>query len=620
MKKITFLKAVLLAIVLVMGSMHAWGQGNETFTKSDLAGLYDSGSFLGDNNFAWNYVDARNESTYAITGKGLMFKGELTAKLTSASFSGGIGTFNCSLKKAFTADGKRQVELFINGVSKGTSMAWDNTTVQRFSVPNINIAGNIIIEIRNKATKQVTVDDISWTSYPASSCTPSTLAFTNATVNKTSTDPAFTMAPATNSLAAITYTSSVGAVATVNAATGQITIIGAGTTIIIASQAANATYCAASVDYTLNVGSTIPIITVTEASIPGMKAYVGASDAETVTVTGVKLTGNISVSIINDVDNQFNDPSVSTISRSGDNTASASVTVTYKPSITGAHTATLKVESAGAVAVTRTLSGSASIPGVVPNVIITEVYGGGGNSGATYRNDFIELYNTTESSIDMGGWSVQYYTAAGNIPSTNMAEMPAGKSIGPNKYFLIQANAGSGGTADLPTPDAICNINLSATAGKIILYTTTTAQAISDIVSITRNANFKDYVAFGTATPIWGTDLGAASNTKSASRKMLDGVYLYTPNLGLDFEIVAPEPQNSGITTLINARATHLDILAMNGQIVFTSPAGMSVEVYNAMGQKLLSRLTVDGLNSMPVAARGVVFVRLGDRVTKVIL
>ena len=34
----------------------------------------------------------------------------------------------------------------------------------------------------------------------------------------------------------------------------------------------------------------------------------------------------------------------------------------------------------------------------VPNageVIINEVYGGGGNSGALYTNDFIELYNST---------------------------------------------------------------------------------------------------------------------------------------------------------------------------------------------------------------------------------
>jgi len=49
----------------------------------------------------------------------------------------------------------------------------------------------------------------------------------------------------------------------------------------------------------------------------------------------------------------------------------------------------------------------------LPDVIITEVFGGGGNSGAPYSNDYIELYNTTDNPVDIGGWSVQYYTKAG---------------------------------------------------------------------------------------------------------------------------------------------------------------------------------------------------------------
>ncbi|MEQ1530867.1 MAG: hypothetical protein ABL925_16240, partial [Methylococcales bacterium] len=30
---------------------------------------------------------------------------------------------------------------------------------------------------------------------------------------------------------------------------------------------------------------------------------------------------------------------------------------------------------------------------VSPNIVISQVYGGGGNTGATYKNDFIELFN-----------------------------------------------------------------------------------------------------------------------------------------------------------------------------------------------------------------------------------
>ncbi|MCF6182746.1 T9SS type A sorting domain-containing protein [Lutibacter sp.] len=71
----------------------------------------------------------------------------------------------------FTGVGNRQVELYINGVSKGTSIQWDNTSTQTFSVTEINLTGNVIIEIRNITEKQVVIDDISWTCYSSTLAT-----------------------------------------------------------------------------------------------------------------------------------------------------------------------------------------------------------------------------------------------------------------------------------------------------------------------------------------------------------------------------------------------------------------------------------------------------------------
>jgi hypothetical protein len=48
-------------------------------------------------------------------------------------------------------------------------------------------------------------------------------------------------------------------------------------------------------------------------------------------------------------------------------------------------------------------------------VVITEVYGGGGNSGAPYTNDFIELTNNSSSPVDVTGWSIQYASAARHL-------------------------------------------------------------------------------------------------------------------------------------------------------------------------------------------------------------
>ena len=142
-----------LLLITLLVSCVGWGQGSESFENSSLSASYASGNFTGDNGIQWNYVGSRDHSTYGINNKGIMFEGATTAKIISASISGGIGSFTCNLKKAFTGAGNRQVELFINGVSKGSSVAWDNTTVQIFTVSNINITGNVIIEIKNKLTK-----------------------------------------------------------------------------------------------------------------------------------------------------------------------------------------------------------------------------------------------------------------------------------------------------------------------------------------------------------------------------------------------------------------------------------------------------------------------------------
>ena len=42
------------------------------------------------------------------------------------------------------------------------------------------------------------------------------------------------------------------------------------------------------------------------------------------------------------------------------------------------------------------------------DLVISEVYGGGGNAGATYTNDFVEIYNPTSAPISLNNKSLQY--------------------------------------------------------------------------------------------------------------------------------------------------------------------------------------------------------------------
>jgi hypothetical protein len=118
--------------VACSGSVTGCG-GSENFSSSSLTASYANGSFVGNDGVTWTYVQSRNEDTYGIDGKGIMLRrASDNSKVYSSSVSTGIGSFSVKLRKGFTGAGNRQVELFINGVSKGTSQTFDNTDIQIF--------------------------------------------------------------------------------------------------------------------------------------------------------------------------------------------------------------------------------------------------------------------------------------------------------------------------------------------------------------------------------------------------------------------------------------------------------------------------------------------------------
>ena len=146
----------------------SFGQGTEDFENSAANSSYSDGSFNGVSGITWSYIKSRNANndgnSSGIVLPALMLRRVSDgSKITSSTISGGVGNFSVKLYKGFTGGGDRQVELFVNGVSQGTSTAFDNYDEQVFSVPNINITGDIIIEIVNLTAKQVIIDDITWT-------------------------------------------------------------------------------------------------------------------------------------------------------------------------------------------------------------------------------------------------------------------------------------------------------------------------------------------------------------------------------------------------------------------------------------------------------------------------
>ena len=159
------------------------------------------------------------------------------------------------------------------------------------------------------------------------------------------------------------------------------------------------------------------------------------------------------------------------------------------------------------------------------NVVINEVYGGGGNSGAKYTHDFVELYNPTERDIDLTGWVLDQQSTAGNSGSKVALRgvVPAGG------YFLIQGKAGDTGSGEsLPAPDQEAGFEFGAKGAIAVLL---------------NGNNEIDRVGWGGTSKAEGKAAGGTGNGTSVQRKQ---VGVDTDNNAADFEVAEPTPQGSG--------------------------------------------------------------------------
>ncbi len=186
----------------------------------------------------------------------------------------------------------------------------------------------------------------------------------------------------------------------------------------------------------------------------------------------------------------------------------------------------------------KTLWNFYSVPAAITpgQVVISQVYGGGGNSGATYTNDFIELHNNSNTVIDITGWSVQYASSSGSFTAKTdlIGNIPAGG------YFLVQGASTAANGAALPTPDAIGTLNLSGTNGKVALIGNNTLLATGGPAS----ATISDFVGYGSATLYEGSAAApVASNTLAVVRQ--NSGTLDTNVNSFDFVTAVPAPRNS---------------------------------------------------------------------------
>jgi lamin tail-like protein len=178
-------------------------------------------------------------------------------------------------------------------------------------------------------------------------------------------------------------------------------------------------------------------------------------------------------------------------------------------------------------------------------VVVSQIYGGGGNTGASFRNDYVELLNAGTSSVDISGWTLQYATAAG----TTWQPTPLSGTIAPGRYYLVQLASNGDVGASLPAPDASGTSNLAATSGKIALARRTTALACGATAgSCSAEPLVEDLVGYGAASDFEGAGSAPALSSTVAALRAGDGCVDAGVN-ATDFAAAPPSPRNSSFST-----------------------------------------------------------------------
>lgn len=214
--------------------------------------------------------------------------------------------------------------------------------------------------------------------------------------------------------------------------------------------------------------------------------------------------------------------------------------------------------AAGAFAVPAARSAS-------PDVVVSQVFAGGGNSGAPYANDFVELFNRGSASVDVSGWTVQYASAAG---TTWQATALTG-SIGPGRHYLVQLASAAAVGAPLPTPDAVGTTNLAVSGGKVAVVRDAVALACGGSAgSCSAVVSLADLVGYGGAADFEGSGPAPALGNATAAVRA-DAGCTDTDANAADFTADVPTPRN------VAAAATPCDAAPPTGGV----SAGATVDV-----------------------------------------
>jgi hypothetical protein len=177
------------------------------------------------------------------------------------------------------------------------------------------------------------------------------------------------------------------------------------------------------------------------------------------------------------------------------------------------------------------------------DMVIGQVFAGGGNSNAPYTNDFVELFNRGSTTVDLANWSLQYASGAG----TTWQVTPLTGSVPPGGRYLVQLASAAAVGAPLPAADATGTTNLAVSGGKVALVRTAAALTCGAAAgSCSGDSAVADLIGYGSATDYEGSGPAPTISNTTAALRAGDGCTDTDANSS-DFSAQPPVPRNSAV-------------------------------------------------------------------------
>lgn len=190
-------------------------------------------------------------------------------------------------------------------------------------------------------------------------------------------------------------------------------------------------------------------------------------------------------------------------------------------------------------------------PAAAGDIVISQIYAGGGNTGSTYQNNYLELFNRTNANIDFRGWRI--YLASGNGSFNEVISVSSSSPIpiAAQGYFLFGFGPSSSNGAPVPADiffpffspfPGVPGTNLSP-SGKVFITMPNTS-LIGSTCPLP-NSQIVDFVGYGSSiTCFEGTGPTATISNTTAAVRQANGC-TDTDNNNTDFAVSAPNPRNS---------------------------------------------------------------------------